>query len=172
MRFRDLPGFPLLFVDFVEGAGPAREFFPHRPDAGTLYARAALAQDPILSRQDLCDALAEQAALFGSGEPALSNIIRLRAAGSLVVAATLRPGLLGGPLSSWLKAMTAARLAAWLTEHGLPAIPIAWIDARFEPADLSVGLLSPQGPKRVDLDGFPDAATGLPDSIRDLLGRK
>ncbi len=171
MKFRELPGFPLLFVDFVEGAGPVREFLPHRPDAGTLCARAALAQDPILSRQDLCDALTEQAELFGSGGPALSNIARLRAAGSVVVAATLRPGLLGGPLSSWLKAMTAARLAAWLTERGLPAIPIGWIDSRLEPADLSIGLLSPQGPRRVDLDGFPDSATGLPDSIRELLVR-
>lgn len=171
MRFRELPGFPSLFVDFLARAGRAAEFFPYRPDAETLRARAPLAAAPIRSRQDLCDALREQAGQFGSAGPTVANIERLRSPDCVVVAATLRPGILGGPLSSYLKAMTAARLAAWLSERGLPAIPVGWIDRVLEPADLCAGVLSPQGPVRVDLGAALDSASGLPDSIGEFLGR-
>ncbi len=171
MRFRELPGFPSLFVDFVEGAGGARDLFSCRPEAGTLRARAPLASDPVPTRKELCDVLMKQAGLFGSGDPARANIARLNSPGCVVIAATLRPGLLGGQLRSCLKALTAARLADWLRGNGLPAIPVVWIESTLEPSDLAIGLLARHGLEKVGLSGIHDGAADLPDAITDFQRR-
>jgi len=169
VKFRDLPGFPSLFTDFAEGAEPARSFFPCVPDAARLRQRAEYVQDPILPRQVLCDWLIEQAAQFKSGAPALTNIQRLRMPQTVAIVATLRPSLFGGPLCSFLKVVTAAKLASWLTGLGLPAIPICWIDGKIQRADLSIGLPSTHGPCRFELALRPEAIDGIPGSISDLL---
>ncbi len=171
MRFRELPGFPSLFVDFVEGAGGARDVFPCRPEAGTLRARAPRASNPVPTRKELCDVLMKQAGLFGSGDPARANIARLNSPGCVVIAATLRPGLLGGPLRSCLKALTAARLADWLSGNGLPAIPVVWVESTLEPSDLVIGLLASHALEKVGLSDIHDGAADLPDSITDFQRR-
>ncbi|MBZ5495123.1 MAG: bacillithiol biosynthesis BshC [Acidobacteriia bacterium] len=171
MRFRDLPGFPPLFVDFVEGAQPARTFFGCPTDAESLRSRAASSQTRLLPRRELCDLLLAQAEQFGSGEAALANIARLRVPQTVAVAVTLRPELFGGPLCSWLKALTAARLAAWLDHDGRPAVPVAWIDPRIDPACLSVGLFASGSLQRFNLDDRSGPTVTVPDQIKDLLGR-
>lgn len=162
---------PQLFVDFVEGAQPARHFFGSTPDSENLRMRAASVRARPLPRQELCDRMLEQALRFGGGEPALANIAKLSAPHTVAVVATLRPGLFGGPLCSWLKAFTAARLAAWLTEHGQPAVPVGWIDSRIETGDLSIGLLAPEGPQQFELLRVPSPTARIPSRIQELLTR-
>jgi uncharacterized protein YllA (UPF0747 family) len=169
LRFRELPGFHPLFIDLAEGVSSAVTLFPRPPDAGTLLAEAARVPEGRFARRTLCDVMEEQAARFESGTLARSNITRLRTPGTAVIVATLRPRILGGPLRDWLKAMTAVRLAAWLSEHGTPAIPVAWIDPTLDPADLCVGLLAPERPLRMELDAALCSSYRLPDSIRPWL---
>lgn len=171
MRFRELAAFPALFADFCEGAPAARQFFPYAPDAGSLQARAESFHDRTLPRQELCELLHAQAERFGFGARALSNLAKLKDPQTMAVVTTLHPELFGGPLCSWLKALTAARLAAWLSDIGIPAIPVGWMDANVRPGDLSAGLFATGGLLRVDLERATVLNAGAPDRIEELLTR-
>jgi len=171
LRFRELAGFPALFADFCEGAPAARQFFPCTPDAGSLQSQAESFHDRTLPRQDLCDLLHAQAERFRCGERARSNLAKLKDPQTMAVVTTLHPGLFGGPLCSWLKAFTAARLAAWLSDIGIPAVPVGWMDAGVRAGDLSVGLLATGGPLRVGLGCTPVPNAGVSNGIEELLAR-
>lgn len=171
MRFRELPGFSPLFCDFVDGAASARPFFSAAPDAVSLRSLATSCLTRDLPRQELSDLLLKQAGRFESGAKALSNIARLRLPDAVVVTTTFRPGLFGGPLSCWMKALTAARLAEWLNGQGHPAVPLGWIDSGTGSADLSVGVLSRESPCRFNLDRAGGSPDGIPDQIEGLMER-
>jgi bacillithiol synthase len=168
LRFRELPGFPALWVDYVEGERSARDFFPWAPDAASLKARSTIAAEPLLPRQVLCDWLQEQSADFGSGPLSLNNIQRLRAPETVAVVAALSPNLFGGPLACWLKAMTAARLAGWITENGPPAVPLVWITPVI-PSELRAGILSSRRPRQLAFSSSSPNPLQLPDQISALL---
>jgi uncharacterized protein YllA (UPF0747 family) len=171
LKYRNLPGFPSLFADFVEGAPPARAFFPCPPDPGSLQACGLAAQSRRLPREQLCGLLLEQAVRFGSGASTIANIARFRSTQTAAVVATMQPGLFGGPLCSWLKAMTAARLSAWLSENGIAAVPVVWIDAGGNPADFSAGVLARTGPQQITLRCGRSPAGGIPEQIEEVFAR-
>jgi len=172
LRLRELPGFPALFADLVEGVPGVRQFFPGAPDAGSLRSRAAGAQARALPREELCNLLLRQAEWFGSSGRSISNIEKLRSPKTVAVVASLRPGLFGGTLDGWLKICTAARLAAWLAEGGIPAVPLGWIDAAAAATERSVVLLgSSGGPRRFDLGLTPGASMESSVEIEFLLGQ-
>jgi uncharacterized protein YllA (UPF0747 family) len=171
LRFRELAAFPALFADFCEGAPAARQFFPYVPDAGNLRARAESFHDRTLPRRELCEILHAQAERFSSGERARSNLAKLKDPQTVAVVTTLHPELFGGPLCSWLKAFTAARLAAWLGDFGIAAVPVGWMEANVRPGDLSVGLLATGGPLRVGLERTPALNGAAASGIEELLAR-
>ena len=146
-----------------------RQFFPGAPDAASLRSRAAAAQARALPREELCNLLLRQAEWFGSGERSIANIEKLRSPKTVAVVASLRPGLFGGTLDGWLKICTAARLAAWLEEDGIPAVPLGWIDSTAAAAERSVLLLGSAGPRRYELGFTPGAAIEISGEIESLL---
>lgn len=171
MRLRELPGIPALFADLVEGVQGVRQFFPGAPDAGSLRSRAAAAQARVLPREELCNLLLRQAEWFASGRRSLANIEKLRSPKTVAVMASLCPGLFGGTLDGWLKICTAARLAVWLAEGGIPAVPLVWIDTTAAAAELRVMLLGSGGPRRFDLGFTPGAAFEISGEIESLLAK-
>ncbi len=55
---------------------------------------------------------------------------RLADAGTVAIVTGQQAGLFGGPLYTLLKAITAIRLAARVSrDHGVPVVPVFWIDA-------------------------------------------
>ncbi|MGD0309123.1 MAG: bacillithiol biosynthesis BshC, partial [Acidobacteriota bacterium] len=142
MRFRELQGFPELFADFAEGIPAARELFRCVPNAENLRSQALSAQEKNVSRSHLCELLEIQALEFGCPAPVLANIDKLGSDGTVVVVATLHAELLGGSLASWLSIVTAARLAAWLNEQKIPAVPLCWLDSTTLPFNVRTVLLS------------------------------
>jgi bacillithiol synthase len=169
VKFRDLPGFPSLFADYAEDAGTARSIFGSVPDEATLRQRALSVQDPILPRAILCDRLMEQARRFDGGPLALANIQRLRMPQTVAIVSNLRPSLFGGPLCSFLKVVTAAKLALWLSRLGLPAVPICAINGKIRRAELCLGVTSTQGPRALEQEVPTGAIDSIPGSIRTLL---
>lgn len=99
----------------------------------------------------------------------MANIQRLRMPQTVTVVATLRPSIFGGPLCSFLKIVTASKLASWLTGLGLPAIPICWIENKIQQAELGIELPSSRGPRRFELEIPPQEFGDIPGSISDLL---
>ncbi len=120
---------------------PFAEFLPrHHPAAGLLKGveqlRAAgnfafsLAPDtlPGLRRiaPDVLDALVERHRALGS-PPEVFASLRLLADGAPAVVTGQQAGLLGGPLFTLLKTLTAIRAARALTaRHGRPFVPVFW----------------------------------------------
>jgi uncharacterized protein YllA (UPF0747 family) len=171
LRLRELPGISALFADFVEGVPGVRRFFSGAPDVVNLRLRAAEAQNRELPREELCNRLLKQAEWFGSSERSNANIERLRFPKTVAVVASLRPGLFGGTLDGWLKICTAARLAAWLEDGGIPAVPLGWIDSTAAAAERSVLLLGSAGPRRVELGSTPGTVIEISGEIESLLGQ-
>jgi uncharacterized protein YllA (UPF0747 family) len=67
-----------------------------------------------------------QPALQATGEAA-SRLARVREAGGIVVTTGQQPGLFGGPIYTWSKAMSAIALADALEKAtGIPTIPVFW----------------------------------------------
>jgi uncharacterized protein YllA (UPF0747 family) len=123
-----LLSYPDLFIDFVQDFATVGHIFTHPPIRASLAKVRREAENRSYSREPLADLLLEQADYFASGSSTRANIRSLRNRAVPVVLTNLRPHALGGPLSDLLKALTAARLAADLTERGIAAVPLIWLD--------------------------------------------
>lgn len=169
MRFRELQGFPALFAGFAEGIPAARGLFRCVPDLENLRSYGLSAQEHNVARETLCDELKTQALELGCLGPSLANIDKLRSERTVVVVATLRAELLGGSLASWFAILTAARLAAWLNEQEIPAVPLCWLDSTILPFDVRAVLLARDGPVHVELDTASFLPGQIPPSVIDLF---
>ncbi|HYK90954.1 MAG TPA: bacillithiol biosynthesis BshC [Acidobacteriota bacterium] len=126
MRLRSLPGYSALYLDYVEGNPSVRQFLPCRPDREALFSHVKQARSD-LPRDELCGMMKIEAEALHAGGRVFENIHKLNDPGSVAVVTTLRPHLLGGPLSTLLRCLTAVKVAAELSENGHTAIPVAWI---------------------------------------------
>ena len=171
MRLHELPGISALFADLAEGVPAVRQFFPDEPNARRLRSRAAAAQARCLPRQELCDLLLRQAEWFSCSDRSIAAIEKLRSPKTAAIVASLRPNLFGGTLDGWFKLCTAARLAAWLEDQGVPAVPVCWIDSARSTELQSVRLLGTSGPCRYELDPDADGATESAGRVASLLDR-
>lgn len=167
MRFRSIPGYSALFVDYVEDAPAARRFLPVRPGRSALFSFAGKAGERNLPREEVCRLIREQALRANAGEPVLANISRLGEQGSTAVVTSLPPNLLGGPLSVILRCLTAVRLSAELRGTGIPSVPIAWVQAGDNDSRGTLALLDGDSRlTRLDLNGSgTDSMEGLPRKI-------
>ena len=78
-------------------------------------------------RGEVCAILLRQNKAFGCGEATFENLQRLSEAGTFAVVTGQQVGLFGGPAFTIFKAMTTVRLASYLTEQGVPAVPVFWL---------------------------------------------
>lgn len=94
---------------------------PTAPEAWRALARDRLAEE---GWQDRWDALAP--AMHASGEAAV-RLARVRRDGGVVVTTGQQPGLFGGPIYTWSKAMSALALADAIEAHtGVPTAAVYW----------------------------------------------
>lgn len=99
---------------------------------------------------------------FDASGPARERLGRVAAAGGVVVTTGQQPGLFGGPVYTWSKAIGALGLADALAEIGVAAAPVFWAatdDADFEEAARTT--LAVRGGVR-DLHLAPAPAPGTP----------
>lgn len=168
MRLRALPGYSPLLLDYIEDAPSVRPFLPIRPDRETLLFHATRVLQRRWPREAVCQLLSEQAAEFRSGALVRENIRLLQESGAVVVLTSLAPGILGGPLCLLLRCLTAAKLAAELSQAGVPSVPIAWIqteDSRRN-SECSIRLLDADSKlARVSLD------ESVPEPLEEALQR-
>lgn len=122
--FRNLPGIPDLFRDFVTDWAKVRKFYRHPYSLESIVAFARKRAGARLPHRDqLCSALAaQQRAWGGKAEP-----VEKLAQGAVAVVAGQQPGLFSGPFYTILKAITAIKLARAINELGVPAVPVFWV---------------------------------------------
>ncbi|HUA61267.1 MAG TPA: bacillithiol biosynthesis cysteine-adding enzyme BshC [Verrucomicrobiae bacterium] len=121
VRHTELPHTSALFADVLYHPDRTRTFYRHPlRDAEAYQAAAGEIQFSDAQRAALVAALRET----NPDSPALQ---RLSQPGTLVVATGQQVGLFSGPGYTVYKALHAAKLADWLTAHGIPAVPVFWL---------------------------------------------
>ncbi|MBN1504063.1 MAG: bacillithiol biosynthesis BshC [Candidatus Eisenbacteria bacterium] len=120
--------FPRLFLDYTAGRFPGGLDGPElltKAIVGSALGRVAGGADG--SEREFWAAVLESDAGLGAGEASLRNIEALGAGRAVAVITGQQPGLLGGPLYTIYKTMTAVALSEHLRDvHGVEAVPVLW----------------------------------------------
>ncbi len=121
VRQSDLPNTSRLFADVLYHPDRTSAFyqFPLR-DLASFRAAAGQIHLPAERRARLVQALRVQ----NRGSAALE---RLAQPDTVAVVTGQQVGLFSGPCYTIYKVLHAVRLAAWLSENGLPAVPVFWL---------------------------------------------
>jgi len=123
-----LPSSSALLLDYLYHFDRVSPFYGASPFLLDSYKTVAAGlQLSGRARHELTGILERQNQAFGCGEETLANIRRLRDPGAVAVVTGQQVGLISGPAFTLYKALTAIRLAGFLTEQGLQAVPIFWL---------------------------------------------
>jgi len=121
IRHTDLPHTTKLFADLVYQPERIRNFYPHPPQEPSSFSAAAdKIHFPDVLRSDLVEELRRQ-----NGDS--SSLDRLAQPGTVAVLTGQQVGLFSGPAYTIYKALTAAKLAQFLTSCGIVAVPVFWL---------------------------------------------
>src|SRR5258708_5602328 len=121
VRHNAIPGTSRLFLDYLYNFDRVRRFYGQESwDPEHIAAAACQVDFPDARRRQLVAALPEQ----NGDSPALEKLAQ---AGTVAVVTGQQVGFLSGPAYTIFKALTAVKLAAHLTEQGLPAVPVFWL---------------------------------------------
>ena len=121
VRQDQIPGTTRLYADFLYHFDRVSAFYPHNfADPASFSQAAAEIHLPEDRRKRLVSAL-------GLQNPPSANLPRLAEPGTVAVVTGQQVGLLSGPSYTVFKALTAVKLAAELSQQGLPAVPVFWL---------------------------------------------
>jgi bacillithiol biosynthesis cysteine-adding enzyme BshC len=126
-----LPGTRKLGLDYVRAFGRVARFYAGDPATPEAWREtiARVAAHPR-NRAGVAAALAAQQARRDAPAAARTGAARLTDPRSVAIVTGQQAGLFGGPIYTLLKAITAIKLARKLEQqHGVPVVPIFWIDA-------------------------------------------
>ena len=163
LRQAQLPGIRPLYADLLENFSEVGGFYPHPPSLEAACSAASEIRLDRGHRRRLVAELAKQNA--DRGAATLAHLDRLGSPATIVVATGQQVGLLGGPVFTLYKALTAVRCAQELCRRGVSAVPVFWLAT--EDHDLEevnhVWAFPPSGePRRIEAatEGEPGAAVG------------
>jgi bacillithiol synthase len=121
LRHTEIPHTSHLFTDFQYRFDRVARFYAFNPHDGASYAESAREIEyPDQRRAALVEALRP-------GNPETASLDLLARPGTVAVVTGQQVGLFSGPAYTIYKALTAVRLAARLTEQGIPAVPMFWL---------------------------------------------
>jgi bacillithiol synthase len=126
MPFTAIPHSSPLFLDFLFHYEKVAGFYPHRPNAEAVLAHARQLQFPAERRAQVAAVLERQNRGWGASPATMDSIERFRQ-GAVACIGGQQVGVLGGPLYSLLKAVSALQMAEHLSAQGCPAIPVFWL---------------------------------------------
>ncbi len=128
---RTFPWIRRLASDYAFAYANVAPFFAGDPATSAAWAET-IQRSRSYARQpaELARLLATQQQQRGAPVAARASAARLANPDTRVVITGQQAGLFGGPLFTLLKALTAMKLAAKVeAEHGVPVVPVFWIDA-------------------------------------------
>jgi bacillithiol biosynthesis cysteine-adding enzyme BshC len=121
VRQTDLPNTSAIAADVFYHPERTAAFYRH-PLRDLASFRAAAAEITFSAGQR-----SALVAALGPQNPGSRSLARLAEPGTVAVVTGQQVGLFSGPAYTAYKALHAARLAAWLTEQGIPAVPVFWL---------------------------------------------
>ncbi|WP_028567198.1 bacillithiol biosynthesis cysteine-adding enzyme BshC [Salisaeta longa] len=158
-----LGAFPELFVDYATRFEAVASFYADDWRAEAAWARAAeRAAGQPADRAVLADVLTEQNDAWGCSPATAANIEALRAPDTVAVVTGQQVGLLGGPLYTITKTLTALQLAERMAEAtGRTVVPVFWVEG--EDHDMAE-IAQAHVLERNDLRTLTYAPDGLPEN--------
>jgi bacillithiol biosynthesis cysteine-adding enzyme BshC len=121
VRHNTIPGTSRLFLDYLYNFDRVDRFYGGEGwDAEHVLGAARGVRYPKERRKQLVAALREQ-----NGDSAALE--KLAQPDTVAIVTGQQVGFLSGPAYTVFKALTAVKLAAHLTEQGIPAVPIFWL---------------------------------------------
>ena len=126
--YQQVPHSSALFLDYLYHFDRVSGFYNAPPFLLSSY-QAVAAQLPSFEgkREEVCAILVRQNKAFGCGAATFENLQKLKQAGSFAVVTGQQVGLFSGPAFTIFKALTTVRLANYLTEQGMPVVPVFWL---------------------------------------------
>jgi len=125
--FTKIPHSTKLFTDFLAYAPGVRPFYPRSPFFSEWLGQETPDKRYDAQRREGMSAIFErQAQSFGASEQSFDNIRRFRA-GACAAVTGQQVGLLGGPLFSLFKALSAVKLAEEATQARVDCVPVFWL---------------------------------------------
>jgi bacillithiol biosynthesis cysteine-adding enzyme BshC len=121
LRHTEIPHTTALFSDFQYHFDKVARFYGHNPHDHRSFAAAA---KQLVYPDDRRAALV---AALRPGNSETASLSLLARPGTAAVVTGQQVGLFSGPAYTIYKALTAVRLAAQLSEQGIPAVPIFWL---------------------------------------------
>ena len=177
---RRFPWVKRLAADYAyEFSGLAPYFSGNPADRPAWTAAIARTQAHPRRLQELARAIRAQQQRRGAPAAALAAGERLADARTVAVLTGQQAGLLGGPVYTLLKSITALKLADQVSrDHGVPVVAVFWIEAEDHDwdevrsctvldADLTCRTVAL--PPRAGGDAVPVAAIALDDQIESVL---
>ncbi len=126
--YSQVPKSSALFSDYLYHFERLAPFYSGAPAEIKSYKKtSAEVSLTAEKRKELVKILRRQNEAFGASEITLANIARLAQPETFAVVTGQQVGLLSGPAFTLFKALTAVRLAQWLSEQGLPSVPVFWL---------------------------------------------
>ncbi|MBI4164815.1 MAG: bacillithiol biosynthesis cysteine-adding enzyme BshC [Acidobacteria bacterium] len=128
ISYARVPNSTPLLLDYLYHFERVAEFYTAPPFKLSSYQDfAGKLSSLTISRQALADILIRQNREFDGSPQVFENIDRLKKVGTFAVVTGQQIGLFSGPAFTLYKALTAVRLAQWLSENGLPSVPVFWL---------------------------------------------
>ena len=116
-----IPGTSKLFGDYLYDFNKVSRFYSYNfADPAAFRQAAAAVEYPDSRRQELVTILRAQ-----NGES--ESLERLARPGTVAVVTGQQVGLFSGPAYTVYKALTAVKLAQWLSSEGIEAVPVFWL---------------------------------------------
>jgi len=147
--FRDIGGYPRLFLDYVDDFPRVRRLFSSSPfDDSAWEPLFKNLESRQYARRKLTEILRKQNTAHGDRKLTAPLLEKLEDPRCVVVVSGQQAGLFLGPLYTVYKAQTAIRLAESLERrYGLPVVPLFWMEVNDHDFDevRRVYLLSPKG---------------------------
>jgi bacillithiol biosynthesis cysteine-adding enzyme BshC len=128
---RRFPWIRRLAGEYAWNFPSVETFFSGSPTSPDAWREAiARAQAHPRRRDDITSAIMAQLGARRSPAAAKEAAARLRDPRAVAIVTGQQAGLFGGPLFTLLKAITTIQLAARVSaEHGVPTLPVFWVDA-------------------------------------------
>jgi bacillithiol biosynthesis cysteine-adding enzyme BshC len=125
--FSQIPHTTRLFTDFLSYSPKVQPFYPHSPHIREWIGSQASALQYDSARRERVSAILErQNKSWGASEQTLANVERFRRGAAAIVTGQ-QVGLLGGPMFSIYKTLSAVKLVEEAAAARVEAVPIFWL---------------------------------------------
>ena len=126
--YQRVPHSSALFLDYLYHFDRVSRFYNAPPYALSSYQNVCSQLRGFeWERAELCKVLMRQNKEFGCGTATFENLEKLAQGNAFAVVTGQQVGLFSGPAFTLFKALTTVRLANYLTEQGIPVVPVFWL---------------------------------------------